>query len=128
MSWTPCSKRSRDEAVAATRQRIAALVGLLALGFLLGHVHPAHDVATHADDAPPVVSDDDAHHEHSSHVAVDTAPCVGCRSCDENPIAAARQASPVATDLTAQSLPERVRGASRAPFSGLPATRAPPIV
>lgn len=121
------SERSRDEAVSATRQRVAALLGLLALGFLLGHVHPAHGVATDADNAP-AVSDDDAHHEHSYHVAVDTAPCVGCRSCDELPIAAARQASPIPTNLTAQSLPERVRGASRAPFSGLPATRAPPII
>lgn len=127
MFRTPSSARSRHEAVASTRQRVAALLGLLALGFLLGHIHAAHGVADDATGAPPIVSDDHAHHEHSSHVAVDTSPCVGCRSCDEIPISATRQTGPVASDLVRRSLPQRRQGSSLAPFSGLPATRAPPI-
>lgn len=126
MPRTQISSSHREDAVASTRQRVAAFVGLLALGFLLGHVHPAHDAETgHVD--TPVVSGDHDHHEHSSHVVVDTTPCVGCRSFDEHPIAATRSEGVVHTDLVVRALPDRAAGASRAPFAGLPATRAPPI-
>ena len=113
-------------------QRVAALLGLLALGFLVGHVHPAHVSETgslytsDASDAP-VVSGDHAHHEHSVHVSVDNAPCVGCRSFEEKSTLATDGGRLVPTDLVALALPERSAGAARAPFSGLPATRAPPI-
>ncbi|MCR9095988.1 MAG: hypothetical protein NXI30_17330 [bacterium] len=110
-------------------QRVAALLGLLALGFLVGHVHPAHVSESGSLDASntPVVSDDHAHHEHSVHVSVDNAPCVGCRSSEEKSTPATDGGRLVPTDLVALALPERSAGAARAPFSGLPATRAPPI-
>jgi len=126
MTWTQIPTSHRGDAVVSTRQRVAAFLGLLALGFLLGHVHPAHDAETGHIDAP-VVSDDHAHHEHSSHVVVDTTPCIGCRSFDEHPIAATRSEGTVQTDLVVRAFPDRRGGASRAPFAGLPATRAPPI-
>lgn len=126
MDRTLPSIRPRGHAIASTRQRVAALLGLLALGLLFGHVHPAEESeAGHAE--APVVSDDHAHHEHSSHVVVDTAPCVACRSFDGKAIAPPRSTVSIPTDLGARALPVRREGAALTPFAGLPATRAPPI-
>ena len=126
MRRTHTTPSPRHHASGSTRQRVAAVLGLLALGFLLGHVHPDLHAETNPD-AAPIVSDDAAHHEHSSRNLVDTAPCVGCRSFDEKPFAPARPSTLVPIEPHARALPERSDAKTCAPFAGLPATRAPPI-
>ena len=116
---------SRPRGFGGPHQRVAAVLGLLALGFLLTHVHPGHD-ARATGDAHPAVSDDASHHDHSVHVFADTAPCLGCPSSDAKTTLATRGPSIVPADLAARIGLERTDTA-RAPFSGLPATRAPPI-
>ena len=122
---SPTPSHLRD-AIATTRQRIAAALGLLALGLLLGHVHPAHESEIGRFEGP-VVSDDHAHASHSSRIVLDSAPCLGCRSFDEEALTAARGTLSISVDLLKRALPERSDSATRAPFAGLPATRAPPI-
>jgi len=122
---SPTPSHLRD-AIATTRQRIAAALGLLALGLLLGHVHPAHESEIGRFEGP-VVSDDHAHASHSSRIVIDSAPCLGCRSFDEEALTAARGTLSISVDLLKRALPERSDSATRAPFAGLPATRAPPI-
>jgi len=114
------------DAAATPRQRIVALLGLLLLGFLVAHVHEDHGPDAGGSDAP-VVSDDHAHHEHSARAVADTAACLGCRSFDDEAVALLRGALHVPIDPLGRALPRHADAARRTPFSGLPATRAPPI-
>lgn len=126
MRRTPPNPSHRRDALATTRQRIAAALGLLALGLLLGHIHPAHESEIGRFEEP-VVSDDDAHASHSARVVMDSAPCSGCRSSDEEALQPVRGTLGASTDLLKCGLHERSDSAGLTPFAGLPATRAPPI-
>jgi len=126
MRRTPPTPSHRRDALATTRQRIAAALGLLALGLLLGHVHAAHESEIDRFEGP-VVSDDHAHASHSARVVMDSAPCSGCRSYNEEALPPARGTLGASVDLLKRGLHERSDSAGLTPFAGLPATRAPPI-
>ncbi|GEM_PF-5773539 len=116
-------------AISSPCQRVAALLGLFALVLLLGHVHPSHDAA-HArsgDANGPVVSDDSAHHEHSPHATLESAPCFTCRSHGDDPVAATSGTHVTLADTRDPALHQRTDPVARAPFTGLTTTRAPPI-
>ena len=105
---------------------VAVALGLIALGFLLTHIHPDYPVDGGNEQASSV-SKDEAHHEHSTAISIDGAPCIGCRSFEEETTVPRHRVEPAATDLQAHAWSDRIDRTLRTPFSGLPATRAPPV-
>lgn len=121
--------QQRRAARSNERGRLAtAMLGLLALGILLTHAHEdaAGEGAYHASGA--TVSADEQHQEHTA-IAVNEAPaCFTCRSQgDETELAARGSARFEVTPSGTLSITDAPARAQSSPFSGLPATRAPPI-
>lgn len=126
MRRTPPKPSPRRVHFGPPHQRVAVALGLLALGFLLTHIH-ADQRLDRGHEHASSVSEDEAHHEHSIAISIDGAPCIGCRSFEEKTTDLRRGVAPPATDLRARAWSDRIERTLRTPFSGLPATRAPPV-